>query len=89
MARSAVPLRIWFEAIRWILWRPTIRTTELGELIGVRRLATVRAMVRRIRAAMAAEDASELLAGLDEYYSRAACSPEPSVPPVENLSTCD
>jgi hypothetical protein len=71
MARSAIPLRIWFDAIRWILWRPTIRTTDLSEWIGVRRLATVRTMACRIRAAMAADDASELLAGLDKYYSRA------------------
>jgi hypothetical protein len=71
MARSAVPLRIWFEAVRWILWQPTIRTVDLGERIGVRRLSTVRTMAGRVHAAMAADDASDLLAGLDRYYSRA------------------
>jgi len=70
MARSRVPLRTWFEAIRWLLWQPTIATGDLAAKLGVRRPATVRTMARRIRAAMAEEEASQLLAGLDAHYAR-------------------
>jgi hypothetical protein len=44
-------------------------------------------MARRIREGMAADDASDLLAGLDKHYARVACSPERSVLPVENFYT--
>jgi transposase-like protein len=70
MAYSALPLLVWFEAIRWLLWRPTIRATELAKHVSVERPTTVRNMVRRIREAMAAENATVQLAGLDLYYSR-------------------
>lgn len=71
-ARSALPLRQWFDAIRVLLWRPTIGIKELAAQIGVRRLTTVRAMARRIRQAMSADDASARLAGLDRHFERAA-----------------
>lgn len=71
-ARSALPLRQWFDAIRLLLWRPTIGIKELAAQIGVRRLTTVRAMARRIRQAMSADDASAQLAGLDQYFERIA-----------------
>jgi len=70
MARSAVPLREWFEAIRWLLWQPTISTTELAGKLNVRRPATVRNMARKIREAMAAEDCGQRLAGLDSYFAK-------------------
>ena len=70
MARSPVRLWQWFEAIRWILWRPTIDTSELAEKLGIRRPTTVRAMAKKIRAALAAEDGSQQLAGLDVHYGR-------------------
>ena len=53
---------------------------ELKSKLGISRLATVRNIARRITAAMAEPDASELLAGLDMHY--AACpsdSPESRV----------
>ena len=70
-ARSALPLRQWFDAIRLLLWRPTIGIKELAAQTGIRRLTTVRAMARRIRQAMSADDASAQLAGLDRHFERA------------------
>lgn len=73
MARSPIPLCQWFEAIRWLLLRPTIRTTELATRTGIRRPTTVRAVARKIRQAMAEDDASDRLAGLDIFFT--ACPP--------------
>lgn len=72
MARSPVPLRTWFDAVRWVLWRPTISATELSRQVGLERIATARSMLARIRTAMAAEDAGLQLAGLDQHYMRGA-----------------
>jgi len=69
MARSPLTLLQWFEAIRWLLWKPTISLAELTEKIGLQRSATVRKIAGRIREAMSSEDASELLAGLDQHFS--------------------
>lgn len=69
MARSPVPLRLWFDAVRLLLWRPTIDVAELAEKVGLTRIATVRSMMAKIRTAMATDNASELLAGLDRYFS--------------------
>ena len=72
MAGSPLPLLVWFGAIRMLLWRPTTGTADLAEQVGLRRKTTVRTLVRRIREAMGAEDASALLAGLDRHFARAA-----------------
>ena len=69
MADSALSLFTWSEAIRLLLWRPTIGVAELAEKIGLTRIATVRSMMAKIRTAMAAEDASERLAGLDRHFA--------------------
>lgn len=69
MAHSPVPLRRWFNAIRWVLWQPMINANELGAQIGVTRLATVRFMCKKIRTALASENASERLAGLDLHFA--------------------
>ena len=71
MAGSPLPLLVWFNAIRLLLWRPTTGTADLADQVGLRRMTTVRAMVRRIREAMGADDASAQLAGLDQYFARA------------------
>jgi hypothetical protein len=68
MARSSVPLRAWFAAIRLLLFQPKITAGKLGTTIGVRRRATAGRMKRAILTAMTAEDASAQLAGLDELY---------------------
>lgn len=69
MAGSALSLFTWSEAIRLVLWRPTIGAAELAEKIGLKRIATVRSMMLKIRTALAAEDASERLAGLDRHFA--------------------
>lgn len=79
MARSAVPLLCWFEAVRWILWRPTISTSQLSGKLGIHRPTTVRTISRRVRDALAQEDASMRLAGLDLFYAKGAYTPEPGV----------
>jgi transposase-like protein len=72
MARSAVALTAWFEMVRVLLFRPTSSLTELAAKTGLGRVATVRSMARRIREAMARDDASEQLAGLDVHFGRGA-----------------
>ena len=69
-ADSPLPLVIWFAAIRWLLWNPSMGTTELGIKLGITRSATVRSMAQRIIGAMASENSTELLAGLDVYHAR-------------------
>jgi transposase-like protein len=69
LAGSALSLFTWSEAIRLLLWRPTISALELAEMIGVTRIATVRSMMAKIRTAMASENASERLAGLDRHFA--------------------
>jgi len=79
MANSPMPLTTWFTAIWLMLWRPTITTAELVSTLGITRIMTVRNMARKIRAAMSAADASDLLAGLDNCYTKCqAALPEPS-----------
>jgi hypothetical protein len=69
LAGSALSLFTWSEAIRLLLWRPTTSAAELAEKIGLKRIATVRSMMVKIRTAMASEDASERLAGLDRHFA--------------------
>ena len=68
MERSPLPLTAWFAAIRLMLIRPSIVTTELAAKICVNRVPTVRSMAGKIRRAIANENASQLLAGLDMLY---------------------
>jgi hypothetical protein len=70
MAGSALPLLVWCEAIRVLLWRPTMGISELGGLLRITRDGTVRRIARRIRDAMAADDTTERLAGLDLHFAR-------------------
>jgi hypothetical protein len=79
LARSPVSLWCWFEAIRLLLWQPTISTPELGAKLAIRRTTTVRTMAQRIRGAMAAENAKEQLAGLNDYFARVRPAPDSSV----------
>lgn len=71
MARSQLALWHWFSAISWMLFRPSISARELALKVGLERPATVRSLMQKIRAAMAAEDASEQLAGLDLHFAAA------------------
>ena len=90
MADSPIPLTRWFAAIWLMLWRPTITTAELVSNLGITRIMTVRNMATKIREAMAAENATDLLAGLDMYYSElGAPSPESSAREIADISAKD
>ncbi len=69
-ADSPLPLVTWFTAIRLLLFQPAMSTAELGLTLSITRSATVRSVARRIIDAMAQRNASQLLAGLDQYYSQ-------------------
>jgi transposase-like protein len=87
MADSPLPLATWFTAIWLLLWRPTITTAELVSALGINRIMTARSLTAKIRAAMAAENAGALLAGLDGYAVSRAESPESGALPKRNASS--
>jgi hypothetical protein len=66
MARSALPLVVWFGAIRAVLLCPGITPANLAELLGIRRVQTIAGIKKKIQRAIASERASLLLAGLDQ-----------------------
>ena len=68
MARSHVALTTWFHAIRICLHSPQINASDLASAIEIRRIPTVRSMLAKIRGALAADNATQLLAGLDDVY---------------------
>lgn len=68
MERSSLPLVTWFAAIRVLLLSPTISTSELSKMVGIKRGPTVRSVAKKIRAAMVSPDSSNLLASLDLVY---------------------
>jgi hypothetical protein len=85
-ADSPLPLLVWFTAIRLLLANSTMGTTELGIKLGISRSTTVRNMAKKVAAAMAEENASELLAGLDLFHAqRPATPPESSALQAENM----
>lgn len=61
---SPLPLTTWFAAIRMYAAQTDIRADVLAERIGIKRLATVRLMLVRIRRAVADQDLERGLAGL-------------------------
>lgn len=71
MAHSPLRLVPWFAAIGAIVDNPQIDTADLAQATQVTRLSTVRSMAKKIRTALATEDASRLLAGLDVHFRRA------------------
>ena len=68
MARSGLPLVVWFRAIGAVLMDPTVSTAELGKATEVHREGTIRRIAKRIREAMASPDASRRLVGLDRVF---------------------
>ncbi len=68
MVHSRVPLVDWFHAIKLILFRPSITAGELARTVGIGRVATVRAMLAKIKVALLSNEATEQLSGLDELY---------------------
>jgi hypothetical protein len=68
MARSRLPLLAWFQAIRLVLFQPNIGAADLGAAINIRRGQTAARILAKIRVAMLANNASQLLADLDNVY---------------------
>jgi hypothetical protein len=65
LARSPLPLRVWFAAIAAVLRDRDISTEALCDITGVGREKTVRALAQRIRPAIDSPESERLLAGLD------------------------
>jgi hypothetical protein len=82
MERSPLPLTVWFHAVRCLLLRPTIGTSELAAILNISRLPTVRNLALRIRSALGSEEVSPRLAGLDLVYLG---QPEPSARARQNF----
>ena len=74
MADSPLPLVTWFAAIRIIVDEPAMAISGLQQRMGLARPATVRKIAAKIRAALVAEDRSDLLAGLDHFLGLPASS---------------
>lgn len=69
MAGSPLRLSVWFPAIGLVLRQPELPAPELAEALGIRRLSTVRGIIRKVRDALESPNRSRLLAGLDELLS--------------------
>jgi transposase-like protein len=68
LAGSPLPLTAWFAAIGALVGDPYLGTNVLAQVVGVRRLATVRQLAQKIRAALSSPQRTEELAGLDEFF---------------------
>jgi transposase-like protein len=73
MERSPLPLTIWFAAVRHVVRDRGITGQELAVSIGIRRLATVRQIAKRIRDALDSGRATERLAGLNQVFQADRC----------------
>jgi hypothetical protein len=74
MADSTLPLKIWFDAIQRLFVDPDLSSAELQRRMSIRRVATVRALARRVRTALTTDDCTTLLAGLDQKLAQVASS---------------
>jgi hypothetical protein len=79
MARSRLPLRLWFAGIQCLAAEPGLTHRELGEKLCLSRAATVRALAKRIRAALATPEMAALLRALEEFSANRVlgCSERP------------
>jgi hypothetical protein len=66
--QSPLPLVTWFAAIRFVLLVPTLSASQLSAKIELRRIATVRSMIEKIRSALNHPDCTVQLVGLDGLY---------------------
>ncbi len=71
LSNSRTPLNAWFAAIACVLGNFGISASRLAELIEIRRVATARSMLRRIRKALAGPDPDRQLAGLVSFITHA------------------
>lgn len=68
MAGSPIRLSVWFRAIKLVVRQYDLDLDAFARRLGVRRLATVRAIVAKIRVALASPERNRLLAGLDRFF---------------------
>lgn len=76
LEHSPLPLACWFAAILAVAVRPTVTIAELREATGIERMATIKAMVRKILAASSSPpaEADLLLAGLPQFCASSTTS---------------
>jgi transposase-like protein len=67
MQGSPLPLTTWFAAIRYVAGDTTMSCATLKSIVSIRRAATARSMLRRIRQAVLADNPESQLAGLAAY----------------------
>jgi transposase-like protein len=67
MQGSPLPLLTWFAAIRYVAGDTAMTCNTLQGLVSIRRVATARSMLRRIRQAVLADNPESQLAGLSAY----------------------
>lgn len=67
MQGSPLPLLTWFTAIRYVAGDTAMTGATLKSMASIRRVATARSMLRRIRQAVLADNPDGQLAGLAEY----------------------
>jgi hypothetical protein len=67
MQGSPLPLVIWFAAIRYTVADTAMTGATLHSLLSIRRVATARSMLGRIRQAVLADNPETQLAGLSAY----------------------
>jgi transposase-like protein len=87
MAGSRLALTKWFTAIRLLLLKPSVTNVELSQATGINRLATLNAITRKILAALASNEGSELLAGLDFALIKPA-KPVEATSRIAKRTTC-
>lgn len=79
MSGSPLRLSVWFRAVEIFVSQPELSAPELARALGIRRLSTVRGMIRKLRDALASPDRGRLLAGLNELAA-ASSAPETGAP---------
>jgi transposase-like protein len=85
MERSPLPLAAWFAAIQSVCTNTRIAVREVSEQTGIKRLPTVRLMMRKIRLAVESENAERLLAGL-HAFDRDSAAPAAGAAKIKNKS---
>jgi hypothetical protein len=69
-ARSHTPLLAWFDLTTALVIGPASKASEVAKQLRSVRLGTVRGMLKKVRAALAAPDAEQHLAGLPAHVER-------------------
>jgi transposase-like protein len=68
MSGSPLRISVWISAIKTVIAQPEITATSLAASLRIRRVSTVRGILRKIRAAIASPQRGILLADLDQVF---------------------